>query len=856
MFQNSKVIHEIDFNNQKLTLETGFLAQQASSNVVATIGETTVMANVVIGSESQSDYFPLQVVYEEKLYASGKIHGSRFIKREGRPSENAILTGRMVDRSLRSLFDPSIRNEIQVIITILSVDEVNPPDTLAVLAGSTALGLCNFLSEASQNIYAGLVSSVRVGLIKESLAQLWNKKLENLVEQADSFSDLQDILIQVSQTLNIQDQRDKLGIKEIANKLGAKNIQWAKDFNELYKKTHRLNSREIESNFPTDFKLLINPSYIDQEESLVDLVVSGDGHNIMMLEAGAKIVSEEKLGECLDIANSELSKLTNFQHEFLDKAKSLGIVKDFWLTLSIPEEKFSQYWLQFQSDLELTLYYPGTKLERKQKIEELKQKHFRILKALQVLVEIKEFSNTKQINEFLVTNSSDAIHAEFSDVLGEEGFNLMIAQNLVQLVEDSNLSELINIQSELEKGLEIITKKIVQRKILTEEKRVDGRSLDEVRSILIEINPLPRVHGSSLFQRGDTQVLNILTLGTFRDAQLQDDMEDFQENTKRYIHHYNFPKYSVGETGRYGAPGRREIGHGALAEKAILPVIPDDEEFPYTIRLVSECLGSNGSTSMASTCASCLSLMAGGVKLKAPVAGVAMGLVLDQDSGNFKVLTDIQGVEDHLGDMDFKVTGTEDGVTAIQLDNKVSGLTPQILKQALSEAKKGRLFILNEMKKVISESRPQISKNAPKVMVTQVPLDKIGEVIGPNGRTVKGIVQKYEVEVEIDDKTGKTFVFGKDYEKTTKAKELIERVALGYKIGDQVEAEVFRIESYGAFVKIEESGKEGLIHVSNLQEGRTEKVTDILNIGDRVLTEVKEINEKGQINMKLITKLG
>jgi polyribonucleotide nucleotidyltransferase len=855
MFKNSKVIHEVKFENQTLRLETGLLAKQATSSVVATLGETTVMANVVVGKPTDRDYFPLQVIYEEKMYASGKINGSRFIKREGRPSENAILTGRMVDRSLRSLFDSHIRNEIQLIITILSVDEVNPPDTLAVLAGSTALSMCDFIHPNNNlKLYSGPISAVRIGLEKQSLGKFWQSELEDNLANIQEFSDLNEFLTKVSQTLDISDNADKKYIREIARTLANKNVDWAKEFSKIYKSTEVKSKEEIQELYPIEPKILINPSYEQQENSEVDLVVSGNGKSVMMLEAGANIVSEEIINQCLWSANGQLETLTNFQQEFLKKARIAGFSKEIDTKVVLPEEKFEFYWKQFLPQLEEALYYPGTKEERAEKLNLFKESHLSSLGALIEAIKDGEFVSLDDIRSYLVTN--------------HEGLNLdlKLSQNLLDLAEvegqkikpERVVETLLNVKSDLLNGLSEQTKKTIKNKILTEEKRLDGRKLDQVRDILIEINPLPRVHGSSLFQRGETQVLNILTLGTLRDAQLQDAMEDFEESSKRYIHHYNFPSYSVGETGRYGAPGRREIGHGALAEKALLPVLPSEEEFPYTMRLVSECLGSNGSTSMASTCSSCLSLMAGGVPIKDMVAGIAMGLIMDPKTGDFKVLTDIQGSEDHNGDMDFKVTGTEFGVTAIQLDNKVAGLTVQVLSQALLEAKKGRIHILNEMKKMISKPNSKTSPHAPKVGITSVTPDKIGEVIGPSGRNIKGITQKYEVEIEIDDISGKTFIFGKDQAMVNKAKLIIDRINKGYEPGEVITGKVFRTESFGAFVKIYEDGdetsKDGMIHISNLAEGRVKDVESIVKIGDMVKAEIMKINDKGQIELKLVGK--
>lgn len=847
MFFSSPIRHQTNFNGQTLTLETGLLAQQATSNVIASLGETTVMASVVIGKISPMDYFPLQVIYEERLYASGKIKGSRFIKREGRPSDNAILTGRMVDRSLRSLFDSHIRNEIQVIITVLSVDEVNPPDVLAVIASSCALKMAT-------NQFMGPVSSVRIGMNREPIGHTWVNQIDSELEKTTDFGGLIPFLSKVSETLDTKNLKDKEFLREVARKIANVSPDWAKDFAALYKQTPKLRVNQIYDKYPTKIETLINPSYTAQDSSLVDLVVSGDGNNIMMVEAGASIIDEKTMGQCLDMAGIQLLELTNFQNQFLAKVEEAGKIRNIELKAVLPDPKFQKYWEPFLSELELALYGMGdTKDQKAEKINQFKQAHFQNLEAISALSKNPEYKNLEDLRVYLVSHATNVVHPEISGIVGETGLNLEICQNLINLLEDGFSAD--EIKKELKEALELVIKEMIQEKILEEEKRIDGRKLNEVRKLAIQIDVLPRVHASSLFQRGETQVLNILTLGTLRDAQTLDDMENFEETTKRYIHHYNFPSYSVGETGRYGAPGRREIGHGALAEKALLPVLPTEDEFPYTMRLVSECLGSNGSTSMASTCGSTLSLMAGGVPIKDMVAGIAMGLVLNSQTGNFKVLTDIQGEEDHNGDMDFKVTGTKDGITAIQLDNKVAGLTVNILKQALIEAKEGRLFILEKMKEVIEKPKPEVSKHAPGVLIVDVPFDKIGELIGPAGKTIKGIIAKFNVEIDIQDDTGKTFIYSDLKENAEDAKKYIEALVKDFEVGQMVEGVVFRIEGYGAFVRIlasgQETNKEGLIHISNLSDKRINNVEEIVQMGQTITAKIVEINEKGQIGLSL-----
>ena len=728
MFKNTPHSHSIDFNNQKLTLETGLLAKQATSSVLATIGETVVLAAVVVGKPSQADYFPLQVIYEERLYAAGKIKGSRFIKREGRPSDASVLAGRMVDRSLRSLFDPYIRNEIQVVITILSVDEVNSPDTLAVIAASAAVSLCGISG------FSGPVSCVRLGL--------------------------------------------------------------------------------------NETEFVVNPSYEIQSESDLDLVVSGDGRNIMMVEAGSNIIGEDTISKGLEIANSQLKVLTQFQSDFI----KLVIPRAPNISTVAPAQKYIDYFLKYRADWEKAMYAGPIKMSG------------------------NEAYNTMEKSLF------DTIKNVVNSIASKEHFDLVKVQGSEEqkeiLAACDTFDELKNYETTLQHALHESITHIVRDNVIQKDKRLDGRRLDETRQISCQVDVLPHTHGSSLFNRGETQVLNVLTIGTNRDAQTLDDMEDFEEQTKRYIHHYNFPAYSVGETGRYFGPGRREIGHGALAEKALLPVLPSEEDFPYTMRLVSECLGSNGSTSMASTCSSCLSLMAGGVPIKAMVAGVAMGLMIDVKTGNYKVLTDIQGFEDHHGDMDFKVTGTADGITALQLDNKVAGLTVEILKDALDKAKAARLHILGIMKETISVPNPDISQYASRVAQVAVPFDKIGEVIGPSGKIIKGIIAKTGVEIEIDDLTGRTLIYGKDQAKVTEAQNMVLSLIKEYIPGDMVTGKVYRLEAFGAFVNIDGTEKEGLVHISESSPkgDRVKEIGDVFKIGDEVSLKILAVNERGQIS--------
>lgn len=794
MKQTQHIKIERIFNDTPLVLETGFLARQATSSVLATYGQTTVLASVVIGNKTNLDYLPLQVIYEERLYASGKIKGSRFIKREGKPTDTAILTGRLIDRSLRSLFNPAIQNEIQVIITVLSIDEINPPDTLSVLASSTALSLCQFDAPNTDTpIFAGPVSSVRIGLKPQILGESIIKQIEELIRKAVSFDQLQQPLQEIASILNNNSDQDKKYIQEIFSLLMSKNPQWANNYREIENKTPQLSHSELSTKYKLTPEYIVQPSYDQMKLSQLDIVVSGNGSSIAMIEAGANIISETVINHALDCANSQLKSLTLIQQEFISEYHKVNTQKTIPISILDSNEEYNEFWNSKMGDLEKILYSNEDKTKKNQLVEEF-------------------YSNQK--NHY---------SEQFSDIQNQQ----------------------------FEKAFHESKTKLVHSVTINKKTRLDGRSLDQVRDITCITGLLPRTHGSSVFQRGETQVLNVLTLGTFREGQILDEMEDFEEQTKRYIHHYNFPAYSVGEIGRYTGPGRREIGHGALAEKALLPVLPSHTSFPYTMRLVSECLGSNGSTSMASTCASCLSLLDGGVPITAMVAGIAMGLIYDQTTKTYEVLTDIQGAEDHYGDMDFKVAGTADGITALQLDNKIQGLPIDVIKTALNKALEGRIHILSKMKEVISQPRNEISQYAPRVETLEIPQEKIGEVIGPSGKVIKGLIQKYDVQIDIDDITSLAYIYGKDSQKVQSAKTQIKQIIKGYTIGDIVQARVFRIENYGAFVKLEGGEKEGLIHISEIANKKITKVEDVLTIGQEITAIIIDINDKNKISLSI-----
>lgn len=674
-------------------LSTGHLALQASGSVLARVGDTIVMAATVMNEKAREgiDYLPLLVDYEEKLYAAGKIKGSRWVKREGRPSDEAILSGRVIDRSLRPMFNGKIRNDIQVVVTVLSVDGENDPDIIGLNAAAAAI-------EVSDIPWDGPVAAVRVGKING--------------------------------------------------------------------------------------QLVLNPSFEQiANESTLDLIVSGTADHIIMVEAGAKEVTEEDIIAAIAFAQGEIGKL-------------IATIKDLGAQVAKPKR-------------EVTVFAPREDV--KNKVDNFEQQ---LQQAL--------FTADKEEREKALSALRDQVVKE---IAAEDEF-LKIEVNYL---------------------LDELMKKIIQTSVLQNEKRVDGRRLDEIRPITCEVGLLPRVHGSGLFQRGETQVLTTVTLGGPGDEQILEDIETEEERKKRYIHHYNMPGFAVGEVAPMRSPGRREIGHGALAERALLPMIPPKASFPYTLRLVSEVLSSNGSTSMGATCGSTLSLMDAGIPIKAPVAGIAMGLILDKDSGKYKVLTDIQGIEDGNGHMDFKVAGSQAGITALQLDIKVKGLTVQILTDALAAAKTARMAIMEKILATIGAPRPEMSPYAPRIVSFKINPEKIRDVIGPGGKIINGIIAETGVKIDIED-DGTVMVTSNNEEASKKAVDWIHNLTREVKVGEEFQGKITRLMDFGAFAEIL-PGQEGLIHISELAPFRVEKVSDIVNVGDIVPVKVVQIDELGRINL-------
>src|SRR3989339_319821 len=688
--------YETDYCGKKLKAEISDLADQANGSVLVRYGETVVFATAVISKNKREgiDFFPLTVDYEEKFYAAGKIMGSRFIKREGRPSEEAILTARIIDRTIRPLFDRRLRNEIQVVVLALSVDGKNDSDIPAIIAASLALGI-------SDIPWDGPVGSARVG-------------------QADG-------------------------------------------------------------------QFVFNPTYEEREKSTMDIAVCAKDGKVNMIEAGAKEIAEETAIKGIEGALEEIAKMEEFQKEIIKEKIKIELKNK-------PKEAVALFEKNILPKLEAVLYPSAQSGQARKKpdIDPLKKEWMELLKA--------------GVNEEFLA---------FADEIFEDGVDELVHNKVI----------------DAPKG---------------QEKRQDGRKTDEVRSLYASVDLLPALHGSAVFYRGNTHILSTVTLGGPQDAQIIEGME--VQMTKHFMHHYNFPPFSVGETGRMGSPGRREIGHGALVEKALLPVLPPKSDFPYTIRVVSEAMASNGSTSQGSICASTIALMDAGVPIKNPVAGISMGLMMRNDK-EYRVLTDIQGFEDHFGDMDFKCAGTKDGITAIQLDIKVGGIPLAALKEAFEQAKKTRMEILAVMLKAIPEPRKELSPTAPRIIKMMINPDKIREVIGPGGKMINSIIDKTGAEIDIEQ-DGSVYITGKNLKEADEAKKIIEGLTHEYAVDELVSGPVTRLFDFGAMVEIGPM-QEGLVHISELAPFRVNKVTDVVNLGDTVKAKIISIDEKGRVNLSI-----
>ncbi|MBQ4583668.1 MAG: polyribonucleotide nucleotidyltransferase [Bacilli bacterium] len=694
---------ELDFLGRKIVVENGMLAKQSNGSVLVRYGDTVVLTAAVMGKNAVTqDFFPLQVLYQEKLYSVGKIPGG-FIKREGRPSDEATLAARLIDRPIRPMFDENLRNEIQVVNTVLSVDQDNSPVMTALFGSSLALGISNIP-------FDGPVAGVVVGKIGK--------------------------------------------------------------------------------------RYIINPTADELEESTLNLTVAGTKDAICMVEAGANELTEKEMLEAIMFGHEQIKVLCEFQQEIIDEIGKEKVE----LTLAKIDEDLEKAVTEFAKD--------------------------KMLEAIQIKDKLEKYARIDEVKEETIEN--------FTEVYKDE----------------ENIDDLLK---QVKKVVDKIEGDEVRRLITDKKIRPDGRKMDEIRPLSAMIDLLPRTHGSAVFTRGETQALAVTTLGALGEHQVLDGLG--LEDTKRFMLHYNFPAFSVGETGRYGAPGRREIGHGALGERALLQVMPSEEEFPYTVRVVSEVLESNGSSSQATICAGCLSLMAAGVPIKAPVAGIAMGLI--SNGKKYTILTDIQGLEDHMGDMDFKVAGTRKGVCALQMDIKIKGVTKAILKEALEQAKKARMEILDVMADVIESPREELSEYAPKIETFTINPDKIKEVIGRGGETITRIIlessnvaavnDKDAVKIDLED-DGRVIIYHSDKEIIAKARKMIEEIIREVEPGDLYNGVVTKVEDFGCFVELW-PGCEGLVHVSHLAHERVEKPSDLFKVGDEMVVKALGYDNRGRLNL-------
>ena len=705
---NMKKIFELDFRGRKLVVEHGELAKQAHGAVLVRYGDTVILSTAVVSKNANilSDFFPLMVLYQEKLYSVGKIPGG-FIKREGRPTDAATLAARMIDRPMRPMFPSDFRNEVQVVNTVLSVDNDYSPELTAMFGSS----LCTSISKIP---FDGPIAGVKVGRI--------------------------------------------------------------------------------------DGEFIINPTPDQLEVSDIDLTVAGTKYAINMVEAGSKEVSEEDMLEALMFGHEAVKELCEFQEKIIDE---------------IGEEKMEYEKLEIEDSLRNEIYeLAASKLDKAMRIKEKLEKYAAI-------DAVKE----EVVNKYTEENSE----------LEKDDLNILITK--VKLV------------------LESIEYDIFRSITVNEKTRSDGRSMTEIRPLSTDIDLLPRTHGSALFTRGETQALAVTTLGALNEYQALDGIS--LEAEKHFMLHYNFPQFSVGETGRYGSPGRREIGHGALGERCLKQVMPSEDEFPYTVRVVSEILESNGSSSQATICAGCMSLMAAGVPIKAPVAGIAMGLITSKDEKEYTILTDIQGMEDHLGDMDFKVGGTRKGICSLQMDIKIKGITKEILREALAQAKQARMEILDVMEVQIAEPRKEVSKYAPKTMIFTIDPNKIKDVIGRGGETITKIIcdasnvntvtDVNAVKVDLAD-DGKVTIYHTDKEIIEKTAEMIKSIVREVEDNVIYKGKVVKVEEFGCFVELW-PGCEGLVHVSQLANERVEKPSDLVKVGDEILVKSLGYDKKGRLNL-------
>ncbi len=767
----------VTVGEQEITFESGKLAKQADGAVVVRSGETMVLSTATGRMEARegADFFPLTVDVEERMYAAGKIPGG-FFKREGRPTERAILTARMIDRPIRPLWPSGFRNEVQVICTVLSADLVTPHDILSINGASAALMI-------SPLPFLGPVGAVRIGRV--------------------------------------------------------------------------------------DGRLVVNPTLQEtEEESSLDLIVVGTKEALTMIEAGAEEIPEEEMLEAFELAQREIVKLCEAQEELRSRAG-----KARWLDNELTAELESQHVERIRERIDADgLREAGAVVEELmselapeltvESGEEDIVRQIQVRSSLNLLLErirleaVEEHVREQFEDDLVALTEAEQDSKELKSAKRQLLFDRIIEsvelpfpvgpatiEGEGPVVKDSLTKQFVK------KASESIYKQLVRRKIAVDKRRPDGRSAEDIREVSCEVSVAPRTHGSALFTRGQTQIMTLLTLGTAKEGQRIDDLS--LESERRYMHHYNFPPYSVGETGFMRGPKRRDIGHGALAQRALEPMVPPLEDFPYTIRLVSETLESNGSSSMGSVCGSTLALMDAGVPIKAPVSGIAMGLVKEGD--DYVILTDIQGAEDHLGDMDFKVAGSRDGITALQMDIKITGVTQEIMRNALEQARQAREFILGKMAEALPETREQLAAHAPRISSIKIDPEQIGLVIGKGGETIRSLEAEYDVQIDIEE-DGTILIYATEGTKAEAAIEAIQSLTKEPEVGDTYTGKVVKTTEFGAFVELKK-GTDGLLHVSNVGPGRVGHIEDVIGRGDVLDVLVQEVDKaRGRIGLKLVAK--
>ena len=768
----------VTVGDQELTFESGKLAKQADGAVVVRAGETMVLATAQGRMEARegADFFPLTVDVEERMYAAGKIPGG-FFKREGRPTERAILTARMIDRPIRPLWPKGYKNEVHVVCTTLSADLVTAHDILCINGASAALMV-------SPLPFMGPVGAVRIGRV--------------------------------------------------------------------------------------DGELVVNPSLpvFEGGESSLDLVVVGSREALTMIEAGAEEIPEETMLEAFELAHGEIVRICDAQE---DLRRQIG--KEKWLDPELTAELEEQHGSRFLERISSEGLREATAVVEElvaelcppismESTEEDIRRQIQVRSSLAMILDRQrleavvgpvreQFEEDLQALTEAEQDSKELKSAKRSLLYEriEEDVQLPFPVGAPASDEDTPVAKDSITRQQIKRAAETIYKELVRRKIAVEKRRPDGRDPEEIRPITTEVGVSPRTHGSALFTRGQTQIMSLVTLGTAKEGQRIDDLS--LETDRRYMHHYNFPPYSVGETGFMRGPKRRDIGHGALAQRALEPMIPSLEEFPYTIRVVSETLESNGSSSMGSVCGSTLALQDAGVPIKAPVGGIAMGLVKEGD--DYVILTDIQGAEDHLGDMDFKVAGSRDGITALQMDIKITGVTQEIMRNALQQAKQAREFILDKMAETLPESRAQLSENAPRISTVKIDPEKIGMVIGKGGETIRSLEADYDVQIDIEE-DGTILIYATDGPKADAAIAAIEALTKEPEVGDTYTGKVVKTTQFGAFVELKK-GTDGLLHVSNVGPGRVGHIEDVIGRGDVLDVVVQEVDkDRGRIGLKLVAK--